>query len=156
MDSNTESTPSAEDRLFTPLTATRRMFFYGTLGLAHLLKRILGLRTEPVLQPATLSTAAYDLMMWGPYPALVSRDDSAVERSSPVKGMVYACLEAHMPRLRSYEGANYRLQEVEVLVDSSSGVDKVTAWTFVWCGSTEELKEGEFQPGEVLGNGPQI
>ncbi|KAF3928588.1 hypothetical protein AA313_de0202171 [Arthrobotrys entomopaga] len=120
-------------------------FFYGTLTIPKVLKRILSLSEEPVLIKAR--TRFFKMKMWGPYPALTEYQDE--DERGPVGGFAYEVkTEEHLRRLIAYEGANYTIRPL--LIKLSGGeyeeTDATYGKTFVWNGYPEELTDGEFNP----------
>ncbi|KAK6543712.1 hypothetical protein TWF694_000447 [Orbilia ellipsospora] len=114
------------------------LFFYGSLTVPAVLKRVLGLREEPVLRKAYIT--GFKIKLWGPYPALVplSPDDTL----NIVSGAVYTVqTEDHLERLISYETKNYRLVSGPIkLTDSEpEGSNEIAGMTFIWNSDPETL-----------------
>ncbi|KAK6509260.1 hypothetical protein TWF481_004019 [Arthrobotrys musiformis] len=125
------------------------LFFYGTLRIPSVLKRILKLTGDPVLTPAEVP--GYKIKLWGPYPALIKCEDSTPENPSVIKGSTYkVTTKAHLDRLKTYEGANYAMEHLtihEISPETEQKTEKQGA-TFVWDGLPTILKDGEFNPEE--------
>ncbi|CAL1710967.1 unnamed protein product [Somion occarium] len=120
----------------------RLLFFYGTLSLPHVLKRVLSLTNTPPLQSAFVF--GYSVKMWGPYPALVQlkeSDDEATDKE-PVEGKAFWASEEQIRLLTQHEGENYALAPIAVHI----GQTVTSGYTFVWCGYPEEVDEGAFDP----------
>ncbi|KAK6529884.1 hypothetical protein TWF281_009040 [Arthrobotrys megalospora] len=130
---------SLEQIVFKPTL----FFFYGTLTIPEVLRRILDLAEDPILLKAT--TRTFKLKMWGPYPALVrpSPDDPR----DAVPGVAYAVeTEEHLQRLVAYEGENYGINEIliELQEPGYQALNTTYGKTFVWKGYPEELIDGIF------------
>ncbi|TGJ71007.1 hypothetical protein EYR41_003012 [Orbilia oligospora] len=123
------------------------LFFYGTLRIPSVLKRILNLSEDPILTPAEI--AGYKIKLWGPYPALVECEDPAAEDSVPIAGSTYnVTTQAHLQRLNTYEGANYTLESIflhEISPETGERVAK-EGNIYVWNGLPDILKDGVFKP----------
>ena len=71
------------------------------------------------------------------------KDDEAVAvKTEPISGMAYWGAEEDIPKLLRYEGENYEMVECVI----RAGQDETVGRTFVWCGYSEELTEGTFDP----------
>ncbi|KAF2028311.1 hypothetical protein EK21DRAFT_101915 [Setomelanomma holmii] len=114
------------------------MFFYGTLQDPGVLRSLLSLDDEPLLQRARLS--GFMVKMWGIYPALVSCDGGKVD------GMLWYCAsEDRFEKLDAYETVAYTWRECEVGLGEGEMVRDVRM--FVWAGDADsgELEDGEFE-----------
>ncbi|KAK6516536.1 hypothetical protein TWF506_006443 [Arthrobotrys conoides] len=124
------------------------LFFYRTLRIPSVLKRILNLPEDPILTPAEIT--GYKIKLWGPYPALVKCEDSAAaEDSCSIAGSAYnVTTQAHLQRLNTYEGANYTLQTIVLHEISPETGEKVAKEgnIYVWNGLPHLLKDGVFNP----------
>ena len=112
-------------------------FFYGSLMDPTTLIKVLGLKEQPTLQPATIT--GYHYKLWGPYPALLDSPTGA-----KVEG---AAFEVQSPEqvklLQDYETYRYRKAACRIrLMDGSV----VNGFTFVWRSKSnvDELREGVF------------
>ncbi|RVD83684.1 uncharacterized protein DFL_005463 [Arthrobotrys flagrans] len=119
-------------------------FFYGTLTIPEVLRRILGLNEPPILLNAT--TRLFKLKLWGPYPALVAPSaEEDPKNRVPVPGV--ACTietEEQLNRLVAYEGENYTISETLVELHDTRNANGTYAKTFIWKGYPEELTDGFF------------
>ncbi|KAI4249446.1 MAG: hypothetical protein L6R42_008984 [Xanthoria sp. 1 TBL-2021] len=113
-------------------------FFYGSLMDKGNLASVLDLAQEPALRPARIE--GYRTMLWGPFPALLRADNSAVS------GMVYrigsqADMEHQFTELANIEGEDYARHRVRIEYEDGSSE---WGWTFIWVGDEKELHEGVF------------
>ncbi|KAL8643511.1 MAG: hypothetical protein Q9226_008319, partial [Calogaya cf. arnoldii] len=124
-----QSLPNNFDRLY---------LFYGSLMDSGNVASVLDLAKEPVLAPARID--GYRTMLYGPFPALVSADNSSVS------GMVYrienqADMKDHIAELENHEGEDYERYRVLIRFDDGS---EEWGWTFLWVGDEKELQEGQW------------
>ncbi|KAK6352173.1 hypothetical protein TWF730_009005 [Orbilia blumenaviensis] len=118
-------------------------FFYGTLAIPAVLRKILGLREDPVFLKATVRM--FKVKMWGPYPALVRL--SSEDPRGDVAGVAYTLqTEEHLRLLETYEGENYAAAEalIELQEPRHEHARSMYGKTFVWKGYPEELVDGVF------------
>ncbi|KAK6543031.1 hypothetical protein TWF694_006961 [Orbilia ellipsospora] len=117
-------------------------FFYGTLTIPQILKRVLGLSEDPVLIKA--QTRSLKMKMWGPYPALADSNDDG--DGLPVDGFAYEVkTEEHLRKLVEYEGANYKIGKVLIELSGNGREETgegIYGMTFVWNSYAEELTDG--------------
>jgi hypothetical protein len=79
--------------------------------------------------------------MWGPYPALI--ESQPFHSDITVQGKAWTVQDDNqLALLKRYEGENYRLKEIEVLIEGQSIPE--AGYTFVWNSYTDELTEGVF------------
>ena len=113
-------------------------FFYGSLMDDQQLKKVLRLKSPPVLRPA--SVVGYSIKLWGPYPALIDGPPGNV-----VNGVVYEVQqEEHEKRLSYYETDAYRC--VSCSIKPGEGGAQISGKTFVWADdpNDEDLSVGTF------------
>ncbi|KAF3906403.1 hypothetical protein ABW20_dc0104984 [Dactylellina cionopaga] len=132
-----------EEPTFEPIL----FFFYGTLKLPKVLKRVLQLQEEPILVPAEISN--YKIRLWGPYPALVEYEPETDPASMiTIPGAVYEiATRIHLDRLVRYEGENYAIASVPITLLGTAGEDQNSerqGKVFVWNGYPEDLRDGNF------------
>ncbi|KAF5355438.1 hypothetical protein D9758_006420 [Tetrapyrgos nigripes] len=119
------------------------LFVYGTLSLQHVLQKVLGLAHLPTFHEASIR--GYVLKMWGPYPAFV--ESEPFNPDVTVRGKAWVVQDDdQLVLLKLYEGDNYRLKEVEVLIEGRSTAEP--GYTFVWNSYIDELTEGVFDPSK--------
>lgn len=96
-------------------------FFYGTLGESDRLMRLLGLRTAPKLEPATVAGAR--IKSWaGTYKALVDGPPATC-----VQGVAYeVASEEHEDSLRGYETSKYEVVRCDIHVERKGVVRGLT------------------------------
>uniref|UniRef100_A0A0W0FX60 Putative gamma-glutamylcyclotransferase n=1 Tax=Moniliophthora roreri TaxID=221103 RepID=A0A0W0FX60_MONRR len=132
----------------------RLMFFYGTLTLEHLRKRLLGTDARgdpPGGPPKDATIRGWSVKMWGPYPALV---ESESKEDSVVHGKVWLVLdEEQLQRIQRYDGKQYRMAAVDVYVEGSSTPE--TGYTMVWNSDFGVLRDGSFDPSAFYFRQPQ-
>ncbi|KAF8637485.1 hypothetical protein AX16_010813 [Volvariella volvacea WC 439] len=116
-------------------------FFYGTLGVPHVLKRVLGIDEEPEYKSASIF--GHKIKMWGPYPALVYAE---LNPEAKVEGKAWLGDKKHLNRLQRYETENYRSKAVLIQLEGEEA--PVEALTFVWAGYSEDLDDGVFDASE--------
>lgn len=75
-------------------------FFYGTLIDPSMVRKILGLESDPAFRPAYIKGYTYKL--WGQYPALIDDPDSEVEGAA-----YHVQTVEHGEKLVAYETNNY-------------------------------------------------
>ena len=100
-------------------------FFYGSLMDPTRLSSVLGLHEKPSLRPATV--IGYRLMLWGPYPALVS---AAGQEGAKVPGLMYEVQSlGEAAKLQRYETNNYGPKRCTIKLDDGT---KLSGDTFMW------------------------
>ncbi|KAL7924401.1 hypothetical protein ACQKWADRAFT_268403 [Trichoderma austrokoningii] len=125
--------PPAHKNLFAAPTGP--YFFYGTLADPAMLREILGLKTRPQFQPATIT--GYECKLWGQYPALLDAPGKVVH------GVVYHVETVeHGERLASYETNNYRADRCNI--SYIDGSDDDLGYVFKFVGNPRDLSDGTF------------
>ncbi|KAI1393786.1 uncharacterized protein F4822DRAFT_385848 [Hypoxylon trugodes] len=110
-------------------------FFYGSLQVPSILKRVCRLDEEPELKPASIK--GWKSMKWSCYPALVPKEDGVV------KGMCWKCEKGvQVHRLALYESDAYRMAECKITTDDGEVIEN--GRIFVSTLDVDELDEGEF------------